>query len=208
MIPLVGCSLLFDGSKHEGSEGADAGPEDAAGFDASDPGFPCSRHRDCRDTMLDENYVCVPGPGAVAGEFYCASACTAPDDCGAVGGGFPHDEGSICLASNDCGCGSSMHCLDPMFPSCNRPDQRCEAPNCDTNADCELVNPGTFCFGGYCQLWACTDPADCSDEPSRSACAIGPAGTIRYCSDNCVADMDCPSGTSCQGMPPMRACTR
>ena len=217
LIWISGCSLLFDGSNHEGSS-ADAGPSSVdggvdagadAGADAEVGFLACENHRDCRDTMVDENYVCVPRGGTVGGQFFCADECTATEDCGPLGMEPGHDEGTECLPTDDYDYANSTHCLDPGFPSCHRSEQQCQVSNCTSNEDCGRLNPGTLCFAGVCQMWACPmGTGDCSDEPSPSACIIGPGGTFRFCSDNCIADADCPGGTMCMGRIPDRRCTR
>ncbi len=187
-----GCSLLFDGSAYE--DGADAGGADA--------GFSCRTHRDCLESANDTDYVCVPSP-ETPGSFFCASECTAAADCGAVGGGFAHDDGDICQDNGDCGCTTSANCLNENYPSCDREASTCEASDCGPLRRCDAP---ARCFGGRCQRWPCTSASDCADEPGRIAACVGLRGN-RFCSDECATTADCPSGSTCEGTLPERRCT-
>lgn len=208
-----GCSLIFDGSKYEGS-GADAGPGDAgvdaavedAGIDAgSDAGgadaggpTPCTTHEDCLLSPLDTDYVCVSDG---SGGHVCAEQCDGPTDCQAVGGGPGHNEGNLCFGTGDCGCETGENCEDPLFPSCRRRDQLCEESNCDNNMDCIAIMPGTYCFGGVCQRITCTTAEECTGE-GNAACNEPPGGMgPRVCADECASDGECATGFTCSGTP-------
>ena len=149
---------------------------------------------------IDRRYVCVPSAGGPT----CAESCTAPTDCGPLGGGPAHDDGSLCLPGGDCGCGTSMHCMDARFPSCDRESETCETSDCVNNQDCTAP---LLCFGGRCQTWACPGGLeDCAGERGSPACIAGPGGTIRVCSDNCLRTEDCVGGLTCQGPAGDRRC--
>ncbi len=206
-----GCSLVFDGSRYEGEArdaggadgGADAGVDaaapDAGGVDAG--ATACRSHRDCLESPREEDYVCVPDG---AGAFVCDEVCVEATDCQGIAGGPGHDEGVLCRPTGDCGCATSEHCEDALFPACHRAEQLCVERNCNANMDCIALTPGTYCFGGVCQRITCSSAADCAGE-GNAACTAGPMGAgPSLCSDTCALDGDCPTGTTCGVTPPRR----
>lgn len=222
-VPMGGCG---GGS----AKPADAGCTGAACLDMSG----CMADTDCTeagkgrcDSTSGQCVACVVDDDCGAGQHCsaathaCVAGCTAAHGCAPDAGACEVDAGMCveCVSDGDCKDASKPHCdaashrcgCDPAHDACGH-GQYCAvqmdaAPmcvmGCKTDTDCLLVG------GGDASVSADGGAADAGSTADGGA----PVLTAPYCLTathqcvQCMADADCPLGTTCQAHQCAPGCT-
>jgi hypothetical protein len=141
----------------------------------------CEFDSDCSSGQVCASRMCR-APCRVDADCAAGQRCLAGDRPGTLACVAPPTGSTGCVRDSDCAAGEA--CLD----------NRCR-PHCQSNYDCQVVNPQSQCVAGACVPQCTVGRADC-DGVMPNGCEVDTRSDVRNCS---ACGRACPAGQVCSG---------